>query len=141
MPASSDEFTWRDYEEHIFEKLSEWAGSNARVEFDQERIGRFSKVPRQIDVLVSGRFAGVTDREITAAVDCKYYTRAIDVKKVDEFIGFFDDVATDLGLLITNKGFSAGAGQRACVPGIELRVILANIDELPPPTYDPAWDH
>jgi hypothetical protein len=139
--ATSNEFTWRDYEDHIFEKLSEWAGPDAQVLFDQQRIGRFSQTPRQIDVLVSGRFAGITDRDITAAVDCKYYTRTIDVKQVDEFIGYVDDVATDLGLLVTNKGFTPAALQRAKVPGIELKVIVASIDDLPAPEgYDPAWD-
>lgn len=141
MTDTSDEFTWRDYEDYIFEKLSDWAGPDAEVLFDQQRIGRFSQTPRQIDVLVTGRFAGITDRNITAAVDCKYYTRTIDVKQVDEFIGYVDDVATDLGLLVTNKAFTPAALQRAKVPGIELRVIVASIDDLPPPErYDVAWD-
>ena len=90
--TDEDTFMWRDYEEHIYEKLSEWAGNDARVEFDQSIQGKFSGVPRQVDVLISGRFANATEREITAAVDCKYYARNIDVKKVDEFIGFLEDV-------------------------------------------------
>jgi Restriction endonuclease len=136
--TDDDTFTWRDYEEHIYEKLSEWAGDDARVEFEQSIEGKFSGVPRQVDALISGRFANVTDREITAAVDCKYYARNINVKKVDEFIGFLEDVQTDLGILITNCGFSPGAKQRAN-RGVELLVIVANIDRLPP-TYHESWD-
>jgi len=131
-------FTWRDYEEHIFEKLSAWAGDQAVVEFDQTITGKFSGVSRQIDCLITGKFANVTDRDITAAVDCKYYSKNIDVKKVDEFIGFIGDVQTDLGLLITNTGFSLGAKERA-TGGILLQVIVADIDQLPP-AYHPSWD-
>ena len=136
--AGDNLFTWRDYEDHIFEQLSEWAGNDAKVQFDQTRIGKFSQVERQIDVLITGRFAGATDRDITAAVDCKYYTRNIDVKKVDEFIGFIEDVQTDIGILITNPGFSDGAKSRAS-RSIHLRVVVANVDRLPP-VYHPSWD-
>lgn len=140
MSESDNAFTWRDYEDHIFDRLSEWAGDKATVEFDQKIVGRHSKVERQVDVLISGRFAGVTEQDITAAIDCKYYTRNIDVKKVDEFVGFVDDVHTDLGLLITNCGFSPAARARAAgARGIELQVIVANVDRLPP-VHHPAWD-
>jgi hypothetical protein len=136
--TDDEAFTWRDYEEHIYEKLSDWAGDDARVEFDQSIEGKFSGVPRQVDALISGRFANITEKNITAAVDCKYYTRNINVKKVDEFIGFLEDVQTDLGILITNQGFSPGAIRRAS-RGVELMVIVANIDRLPP-TYHASWD-
>jgi hypothetical protein len=140
MSEADDAFTWRDYEDHIYERLSEWAGDEATVAFDQKILGRHSKVERQVDILISGRFAGVTERDITAAVDCKYYTRNIDVKKVDEFIGFVDDVHTDLGLLVTNCGFSPGAQERADgARGIELQVIVVNLERLPP-VHHPAWD-
>jgi hypothetical protein len=138
--SDADGFTWRDYEDHIYEKLKEWAGDQATVEFDQSLPGRFSKIDRQIDVLVRGRFANVTNRDMVAVVDCKYYTRKIDVKKVDEFLGFLDDTQADMGLLITNKGFSQSAKDRADIGrGVELQVIVADIDRLPPPYY-PSWD-
>jgi hypothetical protein len=140
VAESNDTFTWRDYEDHIYERLSEWAGDQATVEFDQSIGGRYSRVDRQVDVLISGRFANVTTRDITAAVDCKYYTRNIDVKKVDEFIGFVDDVHTDLGILITNEGYSAGAQNPAeGARGVELQAIVADLDSLPP-VYHPSWD-
>jgi hypothetical protein len=106
---SDPNFTWHDFENHIYERLSEWAGPGAQVEFDQKITGKFSQVRRQVDILISGRFANITDRDITAAVDCKYYTREIDVKQVDEFVGYLEDVQTDLGILITNKGYTKAA--------------------------------
>lgn len=132
------DFTWRDYEDHIYEKLSEWAAPDAEVTFDQKVRGKFSGIDRQVDVVVKGRFANVTGKEMTAAVDCKYYTREIDVKKVDEFIGYIEDVQADIGILVTNKGFTPAARRRAS-RGIDLRVIVAEIDRLPP-SYFSSWD-
>ena len=136
--SDGDKFTWRDYEQEIFEKLSAWAGNQATVLFDQHLTGKFSGVDRQVDVLVKGRFAGITDRDVTAAVDCKYYTSNITVDGVDRMIGFIEDVQADLGILITNKGFSDGARRRAS-RGIDLQVIVADIDRIPP-VYHPASD-
>jgi hypothetical protein len=138
LMAEGDEFTWRDYEDYIYEKLKSWAGDEAIVEFDKKIKGKFSEVDRQVDVLISGRFANATSRNMTAAVDCKFYTREIDVKKVDEFIGFCQDLQTDIGILVTNKGFTPAAKRRAD-KGIDLQVIVAEIDHLPP-AYHAAWD-
>ncbi|HXV04586.1 MAG TPA: restriction endonuclease [Solirubrobacterales bacterium] len=132
------EFTWRDYEDHIFKRLSEWAGMEAEVLFDQKLRGKFSEVDRQIDILIRGRFANATTRDMTAAVDCKYYTREIDVKKVDEFLGFIDDVQTDMGILVTNRGFTPAAKRRAS-RGLDLQVIVADIDRIPP-SYFSSFD-
>lgn len=131
---------WKKYEKHIFKRLTEWANGDVTVEFDKDLPGRFSGIDRQVDVVVSGRFGNITECEITAAVDCKYYSRNIDVKKVDEFVGFVDDLGTELGLLITNVGFTKSAHARAKgFRGIELQVIVAEIDRLPP-IHHPAWD-
>jgi hypothetical protein len=48
------DFIWRDYEDHIYTKLSEWAGPRAAVKFDQTLPGKFSEVERQVDVVVKG---------------------------------------------------------------------------------------
>ena len=136
VAAGEDKFTWKDYEEQIYERLMKLAGDHGKVEFNVERIGKFSGVPRQIDVLVTGTFANVTGREMTAAVDCKYYTKNITVDGVDRMIGFIEDVQTDIGIIITNKGFSDGAKQRAN-RGIDLQVIVADIDRIPP-IYHPT---
>jgi hypothetical protein len=76
---------------------------------------------------------------LTAAVDCKRYTRKIHVKHVDQFIGFVGDVQTDVGLLVTNVGYTPAADARAD-KGIKLltvehgpqpQVFVAKIDNLP----------
>lgn len=40
--------------------------------------------------------------EIKLAVECKCYSKNIDVKIVDGFIGFLEDIKANLGIIITN---------------------------------------
>ncbi|ULO04851.1 restriction endonuclease [Paenibacillus sp. 19GGS1-52] len=90
---------WRRYEVEIYQKLkSEFPEVN--ITFDGKILGHQSKVERQIDVLAVGKFMG---HEITLAVECKYYSKNIDVKIVDGFIGFLEDIKADIGIIITNK--------------------------------------
>lgn len=137
---------WRDYEEEIFAQLKEWAGDQAEVEFDVKITGH-SGVERQVDVLVTGAFAGEIQDGVTAAVDCKCYKKNVDIKAVDEFSGFVDDVQTDLGLLITTKGFSPGAKSRAkrgiklrVIPRTQAPVVVAALATALPRPYFPAYD-
>ena len=140
---------WKQYEEQILEEVREWAGPGATIEFDQKLRGKASGKDRQIDILVTGDFAGRVQTGLTAAIDCKCYATKVNVTHVDKFIGFIDDVQTDLGILITNKGWSKAAEER--LPrGLSLKLVedepaitLAMIDALPEPTYYVEWgdDH
>src|SRR5947209_7357710 len=93
---------WRMYEEQIYRSLRARAAPNASVSFDkdgtQRMAGRFSKINRQIDVIVRGTFAGL-DGEHIMIVDCKCINRKIDVSVVEAFAGLVDDVSAQLGLL------------------------------------------
>jgi len=89
----------------------------------QRLPGRFSEIERQIDVIVRGTFAGLPDVH-TMIVDCKHFTRALDVTHVEAFGGLVDDVNADFGLLVTSKGFSGAARRRAdSIRGIRLDVV------------------
>lgn len=110
---------WKQYETEIYEKLkSEFPEVN--ITFDGKILGHQSKVERQIDVLAIGKFLG---QEITVAVECKYYSKKIDVKIVDGFIGFLEDVKADIGIIITNQGFSPAAKNRAEAKKIRLEIL------------------
>lgn len=94
---------WRQYETQIYEKLkSEFPGIN--ILFNQKVFGHQSKVERQVDVLATGSILG---HDIKIAVECKCYSKNIDVKIVDGFIGFLEDIKANLGIIITNQGFSS----------------------------------
>lgn len=96
---------WRQYETQIYEKLkSDFPEIN--ILFNQKVFGHQSKTERQVDVLATGLFMG---RKIKLAVECKCYSKNIDVKIVDGFIGFLEDIKANLGIIITNQGFSPAA--------------------------------
>jgi hypothetical protein len=125
----SSERDWKQYENQIFERLKEMAGPDAEVNFDVSMPGRLSRVDRQIDVFVRGDFAGHVTRA-TMAVDCKCFSRKVDVKDVETFIGLVEDVGTDFGLLVTTEGFSEAAKNRAAAAR-GMKIDIVPYEELP----------
>jgi hypothetical protein len=65
---------------------------------------------RQVDVLVRGDVFGIEDA--TLVIDCKRYDKNLNINHVDQFLGLLDDVAADLGILVTTKGASPKALER-----------------------------
>ncbi|MGW0890463.1 restriction endonuclease [Saccharopolyspora sp. NPDC002578] len=108
-PAPSDEPLWLRYEEsvrHIVESLE----PNSIVEHNVEVLGRLSATQRQIDVWVQGRMIG---EPILVAIECKRYSRPVNVVTVDGFIGKLLDIGADRGFLYSHSGFTASAAARA----------------------------
>ena len=137
---------WQLYEEQIADLLTELGGPSTTVEFNAKRKGRLSGVQRQIDALVTGRFAANVADDVTAAVDCKRYARKVNIKHVESFIGFVDDLDVDLGLMITNTGYTNAAKSRT-TRGIRLHVVKERTRSVfvvdtrnPPPVYHPNYD-
>jgi hypothetical protein len=132
---------WKRYEEYIVEEVREWAGPDAKIEFDVNLPALQSGGTRQIDILVTGDFAGGMLENRTAAIDCKCYSKKINVTHADKFVGLIDDVQTDFGILVTTKGWSKKAEAR--LPSrLELRLVenepamaMAMIDLLPEPMW------
>ncbi len=72
--------------------------------------GRFSKIERQIDV---AGFATLMGNQMVAIVDCKCYSKQVDVKDVETVIGMAADVRADVALIVTTIGYSDAAKSRA----------------------------
>ncbi len=117
----TDDRDWRAYEEQIHTRLLR-LGADAEIAFDARLPGKLSGVERQVDIFISGTFANIG--AATMAVDCKCFSRKVDVKNVEMAIGLVEDVGADLGLIVTTEGFSTGAKHRAkAVRGITLDVV------------------
>jgi|ERR1035441_5327685 predicted nucleotidyltransferase len=101
--------TWKDYEKKIFTFLKE-TYKDAEISYDQIIKGRYSKVNRQIDILIESYIAS---KKIKLIVDGKYFNKRISVKTVESFISMVEDVNAQQGILITSKGFSKAAINRA----------------------------
>ncbi|MFJ6950520.1 restriction endonuclease [Micromonospora aurantiaca (nom. illeg.)] len=83
---------------------------NARIRHNVKVPGRLSRIKRQIDVWAIGRIAGM---DMTVAVECKRLGRAVNVERVDQFIGKLLDIGADRGMLYSCSGFTPGARNRA----------------------------
>lgn len=117
---------WRKYEANILEYFT-LRYPDQRISFDQQILGRYSKVKRQVDILIEGEVAGYDLRII---VDCKYFSKNVDVKAVESFCSMVDDLDAHQGILITNKGYSKAAINRAFYGNSQIELDVLNFDAL-----------
>lgn len=110
---------WRQYEQQIL-KMFHDKYPNLDILFDQLVDGRHSKTRRQVDILVKYR---VADIDCIGVFDCKCYAQHVDVQTIDYMVGFLDDLGAKLGGVVTTKGFSDAAKNRAAAASIDLRTI------------------
>jgi hypothetical protein len=117
---------WKDYEKEVHGYFSK-KYPNSTITYDAKITGRYSKVERQIDILIEDDVAGFP---IKVIVDAKYFSKTIDVKCVESFIAMLNDVDANQGLLVTRKGYSKAAINRAYYGPEELELDVLNFDEL-----------
>lgn len=73
--------------------------------------------PRQIDVLVKHLHAGI---EYLTAIECRDHSGKLSVKHIDEFASKLIDINANKGIIVSRKGFSKTATQKARRLGIGL---------------------
>jgi hypothetical protein len=100
---------WQEYEKYVFENIKD-SFPNAVCIFNSKILGKYSKGTRQCDVLVKQNING---KEHLILIDAKYYSKKIDVKSVEDFIGMSNDVNADEGILVTPHGYTKLAYYRA----------------------------
>lgn len=117
---------WKRYEKQIFDILRN-KGPSCNFKKNDFLQGHFSGVKRQVDISIKGEIAGY---EVVGVVECKCLNKKIDVKIVDSFVGFLEDVGATLGIIVTNKGYTNAAKNRAKIKGIKLDIVkFDEIDE------------
>ncbi len=97
------------YEAYVFGALQRLF-SQATVRHNVRLPGLKSGRPRQIDILLEhslGEFI------VRIAFDCKCYNRKVTVNHVDSFLGMMDDIRVSKGVLVTTKGYTKTAWERA----------------------------
>ncbi len=100
---------WHKYEAYIFGLLQR-RFPGARVSPNVRLPGMKTGRPRQIDVLVERSLGGF---DLKIAFDCKCYKRKVNVKDVEGFLGMLDDIRVSKGVLVTKRGYSKTAYERA----------------------------
>jgi hypothetical protein len=126
MGTNMNNLSWTKYESMVLNCFKTHY-PNSDIKRNVQIKGRYSKRKRQIDILIT---------EITPAgsirivIDAKNHSRKLDVRAVDNFEGFLNDIGISKGLLIAQNGYTSTALRRAynCPSDIELDIL--NFSEL-----------
>ncbi|WP_292415156.1 MULTISPECIES: restriction endonuclease [unclassified Methylophaga] len=100
--------TGKSFEEAVYEIVKLFSG-DAEV-FKNTFITGASGTKRQIDVEVKSYLLGAP---VNMIIECKDHKTKIGVKIVDEMVGKVDDVGANIGVIVSNSGFSKNAISRA----------------------------
>jgi hypothetical protein len=117
---------WKLYEAYIF-GLIQSRFPHAIVEPNQYIRGIRSNRLRQIDILVKQNLGGF---DLRIVFDCKCYTRKVTVKDVEAFIGMLEDIRVSKGVLVTTKGYSKAAYERAKTDSRDLDLKIISPERL-----------
>lgn len=104
-----DKTHWKEYEDIVFEECKNCIPCD-NIQKNVHQKGQYSKRSRQIDIFIEQTIKG---RTVKTVIDCKYYNRKVNVKKVESFIGMIDDLNVDRGIIISDMGYTKAALDRA----------------------------
>jgi len=113
---------WKNYEEKLYQFLLENYPSNDII-YNDLIFGLYSKTERQIDIALRGNVAG---SKVLGIIDCKYYSKKINLKVVESFIGMMQDVNANFGVMMTNIGYTPAAKNRARNSSLKLEILETN---------------
>ena len=117
---------WRQYEKEIENQFKETYPS-ARITPNAKLAGKFSKVERQIDLLIEEQALDFAFRII---VDAKHRGRKIDVGDVEAFLGMMQDVEAHTGMMVALEGYTPAAINRAYYDNLDVVLDVLSLDEL-----------
>lgn len=125
MMKSSPVKDWKDYEQRVYKKFK-LEYPNIDIFYNVETLGKSSKTLRQVDTLVNSTVAGINVR---IAIECKAYSRKIDVDKIESFANRLKQIGANHGVVITNEGFTKGAKNTAEDYG-NITLMILNYEDL-----------
>ncbi len=117
---------WKDYEREIVGHFRE-CYPTAHITADARILGRFSKVERQIDLLVEEQ---ASDFSFRVVIDAKFRGRRIDLNDVEAFLGFINDVGAHTGMMIALEGYTPAALSRAYNDDLDIVLDVLNFEDL-----------
>jgi len=120
---------WKKFEEFVA-SIQKKLTPHAKVTPNEFIIGK-SNIKRQIDISVRynlGQF------NILAIIDCKDWSKPVDIADVGSFADLVEDVSSNKGAIICNAGFTDGAKKRAVEKGIDL-FMAVDAENLDWPVY------
>jgi predicted helicase len=110
-----------DYELFVQKVYQDLLKDDRAVVYHQkEYVRRSSGLPIKIDVSFEVEVAGA---RILVLVECKHYTRRVDVGDIDEFFAKLQDVGAHKGVIVTTTRFQEGAQKAAEGRGIAVALL------------------
>lgn len=122
-----DKAEWLKYEELVYQECLR-IFDKAHVSYNAKIKGKYSLQKRQIDILISQ--CNIDGSTYTIAIDTKHYKNKIDVKCVESFIGMLGDIDVNIGIIISDIGFTKGAIKRATNSPDKIQVDIMSMLEL-----------
>lgn len=117
---------WKDYENEVYQHFKDMY-PDAKIMHDVKILSRSTGKKRQIDILIEDDIA---DFQFKIIVDVKYFSRKVDIRCVESFMGMMDDVGADYGILVTQIGYTKGAIQRAHCGRDDIVLDILNCSDL-----------
>lgn len=113
-----DKKDWKEFERVAVEVQKQLA-PDAKVCHSETIVGK-SGEHRKVDITVRQKIGACP---VFIGMDCKYRTRPVSVGQVEAFQGQLDDVSADLGVIISNAGFTRTAKAVAARSRIVLQTL------------------
>lgn len=114
---------WKEYESIVYEECNR-VFHHCAIQHNIYVVGLYSKRKRQIDIQICDEEGN------TIIIDAKRYNKKVNVKTVESFIGMVKDVGADKGIIVSEKGFSKAAINRAHFGENNVEVDILNLHEL-----------
>lgn len=114
---------WKEYEKEVLSECQR-VFLNSVISYNVYIKGLYSKRMRQIDIMIKD------DRNTIYIIDAKKYNVKIDVKSVESFIGMIKDVGANYGIIVSEKGFTKAAINRAHLGEDNIEVEILSLNEL-----------
>lgn len=111
--------TWQEYEDIVYEMFR----ANYPDWFFERNVhitGKITGKRRQIDIASRTHVVG---HPHLIVIDCKKRSKKVDVNDVEGFLGLLDDVDANLGILVTDKGWTSTAEGRTKKGRVRLDII------------------
>lgn len=120
MGQSKEVPEWRQYE-WLISKIyhDKYSSIETTVLKNTRLIGEYSERSREIDILVKAA------NELTL-VECKHYSRPVDLKEVESFLSMYSDVKAQYGVMVSSSGFTKSATKR--IREFGHRITLEHLD-------------
>ena len=114
---------WEEYEKEVLSECHR-VFLNSDISYNVHIKGLYSKRIRQIDIMVKDNNNDIY------VIDAKKYDVKINVKTVESFIGMIKDVGANYGIIVSEKGFSKSAINRAHFGENNIEVDILSLNEL-----------